>query len=203
MTLWNVTAHGVTYPSPDAVPANLRWIDPKGHENFWCSVLGGTSGSSSSPRTEMREVEADGTPYNFDPMVGVHKLSGTVRTELAPTSLKVIIGQIHAYGAPNPFLMVSWWKNEIRIDARPTSDANTVTLARIPCSLSQARKYALEVNNGMLSWNLSGLMGSLGIDASWSQFPFYFKRGSYVIDNDGPAEEGGWVIYEEASTSHA
>lgn len=202
MTDWNITASGITYASPAEAPSKLYWVDPKQQENFWCPVTGGTSGSSSSPRTELREVTAEGKPYNFLSNVGQHIMRGAVRGELAPSSKKVIIAQIHAHGASNPFLMVSWWNDEMRIDARPAPDANTTTLARIKCTAGQVGKFTLAVMDGILSVNLSNISKVVPIDPSWDQFPFYFKRGAYVIDHEGPETEGGWIVYESSSVEH-
>ncbi len=203
MTDWNITAHGTTYDYFSESPSELFWIDPKLHYNFWCSVLGGTSGSSSSPRTELREVyDFSRKGLNWSPFEGVHTLAGTVRVELAPSSQKVIIGQVHAHGASNPFLMLAWWNGELRIQARPTPNGELINLARIPCRLSDARKYQINVGNGEVVANLSGVVASCPIDQAWSAYPFYFKAGAYVIDHEGEWHEGGWVVYEELKVEH-
>uniref|UniRef100_A0AAU6W0H4 Alginate lyase 2 domain-containing protein n=1 Tax=Pseudomonas phage Arace01 TaxID=3138526 RepID=A0AAU6W0H4_9VIRU len=200
--IWNITAHGTTFGEPTEAPKELYWLDPKGHQNFWCSVAGGTSGSSSSPRTELREVTAEGKGLNWLAKDRGHVMLGELRLELIPSSLKVIVGQIHAHGAKNPFLMVSWWKGEARIDFRPKVDGPTQTLARIPCKVGQSFKYLLSVNEGRLSVNLNGIIGTADISEEWEQFPFYFKAGAYVIDHEGPVTEGGWVVYEKLDVLH-
>lgn len=198
----NITAHGITFKEGTKAPADLFWVDPKGHENFWCSVLGGTSGTSSSPRTELRETDDAGQDFNWLGEKGLHVMTGTVRVEKVPSSRKVIVGQIHAHKAPDPFLMVSWWNDEMRIDSRPTPDAKTVTLARVKCVVGQVCKFALVVKDGTLTVNLSGFANSQPIDVSWDDYPFYFKRGAYVIDHEGTADEGGWVVYEASEVVH-
>ena len=201
----NITAHGVTYKAPAMPPANLFWVDPKGHENFWCSVQGDTSGTSSSPRTECRETGEDNSEsFNWLPAAGViHTMLGTVRTELAPSSGKVIVGQIHAHGAPNPFLMLTWWNGWLRVDARPTPDSEARNLIRVACPLRAAMKFMLQVTADRVHINLNGSKLSVFLAAeAWVEFPFYFKRGAYVIDHEGPAEEGGWVVYEQSSVIH-
>lgn len=194
----NITAHGIVYQLPEKPPANLVWVDPKGHTNYWCSVQGNTSGSSSSPRTEGREtLPNSGEPYNW--AVGqIHAMSGTVRVELAPSSGKVIVGQIHAHKGPNPFVMVTWWNGVARVDVRANPTGSAVKVLSVPCPLGKSFEYNLLVNaSGELEVELEGFGYRLQVDPAWNEFPFYLKAGAYVIDNDGPETEGGWVVYEK------
>ena len=191
-------AHGQTYLYPEKPPQNLVWTDPKGHTNYWCSVLGGTSGSSSSPRTESRQtLPESGVPYNWLSGDVPHAMSGTVRVELAPSSGKVIVGQIHAHKAPNPFLMVTWWSGVARVDVRATPTGSASKRVSIPCALGESFDYIVEVLNGVLNVSIGGNRFTMPVDKAWNEFPFYFKAGAYVIDNSGPETEGGWVVYEK------
>ncbi|ERO65997.1 hypothetical protein P308_16615 [Pseudomonas piscis] len=66
-----------------------------------------------------------------------------------------------------------------------------------PVALGQAFDYSVEVDaQGELSIALDTLSANMPVGKSWDRYPFYFKAGSYVIDNEGPATEGGWVVYE-------
>lgn len=200
----NITAHGQVYLAPNKPPADLVWTDPKGHENFWCSVTGGTSGSSSSPRTEGRETLPDtGAAYNWSVGKAIHSMSGTVRVELAPSSGKVIVGQIHGHKAPDPFLMVTWWNGAARIDVRGAPFGAASKALDVPCPLGKAFKYSVAINlAGVMTLNLNGVVRSVAVSKDWDQYPFYFKRGAYVIDHDGPETEGGWVVYESCQVLH-
>lgn len=194
----NVTAHGVTYLYPEIPPSDLVWTDPKGHVNYWCSVQGDTSGSSSSPRTESRQTKLNSSEsYNWTVDGNVHAMSGSVRLELVPSSGKVIVGQIHASAAPNPFLMVTWWNGVARIDMRTSPTGTATKVLSFPCELGAVFDYELTVDSwGTLHMFLNGLTKAVQIDPAWNAYPFYFKAGAYVIDNVGPETEGGWVVYE-------
>lgn len=199
----NITAHGVVYLYPEKPPADLVWVDPKGHTNYWCSVQGDTSGSSSSPRTESRETLPESSePFNWVAGEDVHLMHGIVRVELAPSSGKVIVGQIHAHKAPNPFLMVTWWNGVARIDVRATPTGSATKRVSIPCALGESFPYIVEVFNGALNICVGSQLFSMPVDKAWDEYPFYFKAGAYVIDNDGPVTEGGWVVYEEFEVHH-
>ena len=200
----NITAHGQVYLAPNKPPTNLVWTDPKGHENFWCSVAGGTSGSSSNPRTEGRETLPDtSVAYNWEVGDTQHSMSGTVRVELAPSSGKVIVGQIHAHKAPDPFLMVTWWSGVARIDLRSDPFGFASKFIDAPCPLGKSFKYSVTIGaDRVMTINLNGFVKAVYVAEAWDQYPFYFKRGAYVIDHDGPAEEGGWVVYESGQVTH-
>jgi hypothetical protein len=200
----NITAHGAVYLYPEKPPQDLMWVDPKGHTNFWCSVLGDLSGSSSSPRTETREtLPRSGEPYNWVAGEAVHTLTGKVRLELIPSSGKVIVGQIHAYKASNPFLMVTWWNGVARIDFREVPNGLTTKALSVPCPLGESFEYKIEIDkSGMLTVTINGLGFQTQVSPLWTAFPFYFKAGAYVIDNSGPETEGGWVVYENFEVSH-
>ena len=199
----NITAHGQVYLYPEKPPADLVWVDPKGHTNYWCSVAGDTSGSSSNPRTEGREtLPESGEPFNWVSDNQVHLMAGMVRVELAPSSGKVIVGQIHAHKAPNPFVMVTWWNGVARVDVRATPTGSATKRVSIPCALGESFAYVVEVFEGALNISIGGSRFSMPVDKAWNEYPFYFKAGAYVIDNDGPITEGGWVVYEDFEVYH-
>lgn len=199
----NVTAQGQTYLYPEKPPANLVWVDPKGHTNYWCSVQGDTSGSSSNPRTESREtLPNSGESFNWVSDDAIHLMFGEVRVELAPSSGKVIVGQIHANKASNPFMMVTWWNGVARVDVRANPTGATSKVISFPCALGESFTYIVEVYKGQLNIALNGQVVQVPVDAAWNEFPFYFKAGAYVIDNDGPETEGGWVVYEDFKVVH-
>lgn len=200
----NITASGMVYRFPKRPPSEQFWIDPKGHENFWQPVTGAASGSSASPRCEAREtVPGTSESYNWDPQVGLHIFSGEVRVEKVPSSGKVIFAQIHAHGADNPFLMVTWWNGYARIDARDEATGEARNLVKIPARLSQVIKFNLSIDLGVLIYNLMGNEGAHPIHESWAPYPFYDKRGAYCIDKDGTPDEGAWVVYEKSFVQHS
>ncbi|RYY87274.1 MAG: hypothetical protein EOO15_12390, partial [Chitinophagaceae bacterium] len=110
---------------------------------------------------------------------------------------KVIIGQIHAVNALNPFLMVIWWNGYVRIEIRDVPLGVTRTLLKKQMPLGQVFDYCIQVDErSQLTATLDELSASAPVISKWSKYPFYFKAGAYVIDNKGDASEGGWVVYE-------
>lgn len=194
----NITADGKVYLYPAEPPRDLLWVDQNGHSNYWCSVQGDTLGSSKDPRTEGRQtLPGTAVSFNWLPGSARHSMAGRVRVEKAPSSGKVIIGQIHAVNAPNPFLMVIWWNGYVRIEIRDVPLGVTRTLLKKQIPLGQVFKYCVQVDElGQLTATLDALSASAPVNSKWSKYPFYFKAGAYVIDNKWPVMEGGWVVYE-------
>ncbi|CAH0284444.1 polysaccharide lyase family 7 protein [Pseudomonas brassicacearum] len=199
----NITASGCVYRHPDCPPLNLFWIDPLGHENFWCSVKGETSGTSSYPRTECRETDACANNFNWTIGDHDHAMRGQVRVLKTPSKGKVIVGQIHAHGASSPFLMVSHWNCFARVDLRPTPGADVETVLSLPVLLGERFEYELKITpERNLYIKLNDEECTVPVKEEWDKYPFYFKRGAYVIDCEGPPEEGGWVVYEDSLVTH-
>jgi hypothetical protein len=194
----NITANGKVYLYPAEAPADRLWIDQNGHTHYWCSVTDDTTGSSKYPRTEGRQtLPGSPEPFNWIPGSARHSMAGRVSVEAAPSSGKVIIGQIHAVNAPNPFLMVTWWSGSVRVETRsgPLGLARTLLEKEVP--LGQPFDYSVQVDElGELSVALDELRGASAVSSTWKKLPFYFKAGAYVIDNKGAATEGGLVVYE-------
>jgi hypothetical protein len=194
----NITADGKVYLYPAQPPGDLLWLDQNGHTNVWCSVQGGTIGMSKYSRTEGRQtLPGTAVSFNWLPGSARHSMAGRVRVEKAPSSGKVIIGQIHAVNALNPFLMVIWWNGYVRIEIRDVPLGVTRTLLNKQIPLGQVFEYCVQVDEGgQLTAMLDTLTASAPVNTRWSKYPFYFKAGAYVIDNKGDASEGGWVVYE-------
>lgn len=197
-TFGNITANGKVYLYPAEAPADRLWIDQNGHTNYWCSVQDDTTGSSKYPRTEGRQTLPDSSAsFNWAPRSAKHSMAGRVRVEAAPSSGKVIIGQIHAVNAPNPFLMVTWWSGSVRIETRsvPLGIARTLLEKDVP--LGQPFEYSVQVDElAELSASLDELRSASAVSSAWKNLAFYFKAGAYVIDNKGAVTEGGLVVYE-------
>lgn len=195
----NVTANGKIYLYPALPPADRLWVDENQHVHYWCSVQDDAAGTSQYPRTEGRQtLPGSSESFNWTPGSGRHAMAGRVRVQSAPSSGKVIIGQIHAVNAPNPFLMVTWWSGSVRIESRSSPLGLARTLLEKPVALAQTFEYSAQVDEGgELNVSLDELSTNMAVGSGWKKFQFYFKAGAYVIDNKGKASEGGWVVYEE------
>ena len=204
----NITAEGVTYRKGinEAVPENLLWIGNDGRKYFWCSVLGGTSGSSSSPRTEYRETMADdSSSHNWHPSANRYNaMIGTCSVNKVPGSGKVIFAQIHAHQAKAPFLKLLLSRGQIRAEVRahPDDKGSPVVLS-FPYQLGEDVEFAINVSSlSVLTVGMNETRYEVPVHPDWLLYPFYFKAGSYVIDNAGTPDEGGLVAYSHLEVYH-
>lgn len=203
----NITAAGVSYDLPETPPCHLHWKDPNGHWNFWCPVTGAATGTSSSPRTELRETEADtSTSFNWSPAEFLSsRLEGVAVVKMSPSSEKVIFAQVHGKDAKGPFVKLLQKGKELTAEVRfRPGDSASPTVIRMPVGFGEARaSYSIEVTGDMeCQIILNGQRFECPVDPEWAAHPFYFKAGAYVIDNEGPDTEGGWVIYENLAVFH-
>lgn len=97
---------------------------------------------------------------------------GRVRVNQAASSGKVIIGQIHAFNALNPFLMVIWWNGNVRIEIRDVPVGVTRTLLKKQIPLDQVFDYCIQVDElGQLTATLDTLSASAPVNTKWSKYP--------------------------------
>jgi len=204
-----ITAAGDDYEQGEIIapPCNLHWQDPDGYWNFWCPVTSGTSGSSSSPRTELRETKRDTAElFNWRPAdFKSSSLTGVAVIRRVPSSMKVIFAQVHAFGASAPFVKLLQMGNELRAEVRVhAEDSGSPAVIRQPITtLTPRATFRIQVTQGgtLVIW-LNGQKFECPVHPSWLPTPFYFKAGAYVIDNVGPDTEGGWIVYESLSVVH-
>lgn len=204
----NATAHGKTYRKGmgDPVPHDLIYTDYLGRTRFWCSVSGGLSGSSSSPRTEYRETMADSAvslnwlPYSFryNAMIGVCSIGVTV------SKGKVIFAQIHGFNAPTPFVKLLHSNGSIYAEVRATpSDAKSPVVLRMPYTIGDRIDFGLNISNKrLLTIGLNGVSHDLVVDEAWDDHPFYFKAGAYLVAPDSSPDESTTVIYSTLEVYH-
>lgn len=206
----NISADGSTFLNGfTPPPCKLHWQDPDGHWNFWCPVNSATQGSSASPRTEYRETPPNSNDsFNWDYKdFDSNRMEGIAVIRRLPSSKKVIFAQLHAQGAPGPFIKLLQLGQELRAEVRfkPNDGASPAVLRiPVPATSGPARaNYSIEVTRyGQLIIVLNGQQFLYPVDPEWATYPFYFKAGAYVIDNTGPSTEGGWVTYEHLAVFH-
>lgn len=89
-------------------------VEGDGSLVFWCPVNGAKTEGTEFPRTELREMLDPKLPQvNWSP-AGSHVLSARCQVREAPSSQKVIIGQIHSYsGKAQPLIKLQFYKGRI------------------------------------------------------------------------------------------
>jgi PKD repeat protein len=166
---------------------------------FWAPINGATTGGSSYPRSELRELIAtNNTGVNWIPY-GTHILNAQCKVlQVPPTTKEVIIGQIHGYsGDALPTVKVVYDNGKIHgtVKTNSTDDGSDYDFPDVSSGLSNTITYTIELVNGLVSVAINGITNSYNIfqsDPTYTNETQYFKAGDYCqadsCTNPGNAE---------------
>jgi hypothetical protein len=217
---FNLSGWKLTLPDPVAteIPASqlgggytngaFFYTGPDGAMVFWCPVTGGVTSGASYPRSELRELlVATNDNVNWTTR-GTHTLEAQCRVLQVPSSKKVIIGQIHAFGGNAQPLVKLQYDNgmvEALVKISPYAEADT-NYPFMPVALNTLISYRLQVTNGLLTItvNLSNqTVNLLQNHPAWAKQSLYFKAGGYCQDNLGTNTEGARVSFYHLTVTHS
>jgi hypothetical protein len=197
----------ISQPALRDYSSELFYSGEDGAIVFWCPVTGATTPNSHYPRTELRERPSGGD-WAID---GHHKLTASFRMLESPASKGTIIGQIHgnATGGTSEVLKLEWTSdNEIvaSVEANDTP-SKQIDHGMGSYELGELLTYTFELNGGVLDITVTSAAGDVKYStpytaASWKQDEYYFKLGSYVQLDTGPATDGGRVAFYAFAIEH-
>ncbi|WP_375740964.1 polysaccharide lyase family 7 protein [Pseudomonas boanensis] len=178
---------------------------------FWAPVNGTTTDNATYPRTELRETYADGKLRNWAYSNADNYLSANLRVSQVPSTGKIVIGQIHAFGSTSPLLKLEYqFKTKTstgnivaKVRNSPDDETSTVIplLSGIP--LNQRFSYVINLSpNGQLSVLVNGSLWSQQLSSAWAPKSLYFKAGTYVQDNTGYETEAGAATFYDLRIEH-
>ncbi|MNP31594.1 Alginate lyase precursor [compost metagenome] len=178
---------------------------------FWVPVNGSTTSNAIYPRSELRETQADGKLRNWTYPSADNLLSANLSVSQVPSTGKLVIGQIHAYGSTSPMLKLEYqFKTKtqtanivIKVRNSPDDETSTVIplLSGIP--LNQRFSYVIDLSpNGLLSVMVNGSLWSQQLSTAWAPKPLYFKAGVYAQDNEGYETEAGAATFYNLKIEH-
>lgn len=186
-----------------------------GAMTFWAPVSGVTTANSRFPRTELRELAADGTAANW-PVAGSHAMSAVVTVVGVPDH--VCIGQIHV-GAPlraglppstKPLLELYEYADGevvVGIEEDPVSGGQRKTpLAHV--APGARVRYVVRLTGdgsggGLLAVAIDGAERSFVMPAGFDGYGEYFKAGDYVQTVGVDPTVGATVKFYELHVAHA
>jgi poly(beta-D-mannuronate) lyase len=164
---------------------------------FTAPVDGSHTAGSMYPRSELREVNPDGSLASWSSTVGTNVLTVTgATTELPPHKSQVIIGQVHDAANLVFAIEISGGNVAVRVGSgsfQPTG---------VTYNLGDRYTYRITVSGGQIvaTWN-----GATLASASWSASGLYFKAGVYTQSNqaqgDMPPAAGSATIFS-VSVAH-
>jgi hypothetical protein len=151
----------------------------------------------------------NGSENNWSITAGTATLSAMVSvTQLPPPSGKVVVGQIHAYGASDLPLLELAYKGTGQLEAEilPTLSATTQTDSIVGSGIGLGTCFAYSIvttSDALLTISINGkTQYSQTVDSSWQAATFYFKAGDYVQENTGSSTDGAAVSFYALSVAH-
>ena len=219
LSLWQLqepvgSAGSPTTIAPGALAGGFHdsyfFTDPvDGAMTFWDPESGVTTADSSYPRSELREMNADGSPANW-PVAGTNTLAATVAVTEVPDH--VCIGQIHIGTAieaglavsTKPLLELYYYATgaiELGVEDDPTGGQTTHAIANVP--LGTRFSYTIQLTgDGAITLVVDGATSTFTMPAAFNGYGEYFKAGDYDQSAGADATVGATVKLYALSVSH-
>lgn len=167
----------------------------------------GSTKNSDYPRSELRELlDPDDDNRNWGAM-GFHQLKATARVLRAPSTQKIIVGQIHGFDA-RPLIKLQWHKGRLKalIKRHPQGSNEDLRHTFATPVGNDLFSYTIELHDGVLMVEVNGERirhDVFGHDPAWREVAFYFKAGAYVQDDEEDGDEDvGEVQFTQLSVRH-
>jgi len=186
------------------------FTDPAdGAMTFWDPESGVATPNSRYPRSELREMNADGSPANW-PVAGTNRLTATLAVTEVPDH--VCVGQIHV-GTPiqaglvpstKPLLELYVYASgriALGIENDPTGGQTSYDVGQVP--LGARFTYAIQLTgDGTISVTLDGATKTFKMAPTFGGYGHYFKAGDYDQTVGRDASVGAKVKFYALSVSH-
>jgi hypothetical protein len=186
------------------------FTDPRdGAMTFWDPESGVTTPNSRYPRSELREMNADGSPANW-PVAGTNRLEATLAVTGVPDH--VCVGQIHV-GTPLRSGLVPSTKPLVElyvyatgrialgVEDDPSGGQTSHDVGQVP--LGTRFSYAIQLTgDGTITLTLDGATTTFTMPAAFAGYGQYFKAGAYDQTVGGDARVGATVKFYALSISH-
>jgi hypothetical protein len=201
-------------PSALAGPSGFHdsyfFTDPAdGAMTFWDPENGVTTADSSYPRSELREMNADGSPANW-PVSGTNVLSATVAVTAVPDH--VCIGQIHLGTAiqaglaasTKPLLELYYYATgdiALGIEDDPTGGQTAHQITNVP--LGAKFSYSIQLTgDGTITLGIGDETMTFAMPPSFAGYGQYFKAGDYDQTAGTDGTVGATVKFYALQLSH-
>jgi hypothetical protein len=176
-----------------------------GSMSFWDPENGVTTPNSNYSRSELREMNTDGSAAAWA-ISGTHTLTATVKVTQVPDH--VCVGQIHlseGSGSTKPLIELYYHKNgdiAVGVENSPTGGQTPHTVGNVP--LGQQWSYVISLTGGnTLGLTLNGKKTTWSMPSSFKGYPMYFKAGDYDQSSGSSSTVGAKVQFYALSVKHS
>jgi hypothetical protein len=177
-----------------------------GSMSFWDPENGVTTPNSNYSRSELREMNTDGSAAAWS-IPGTHTLTATVKATEIPSS--VCVGQIHlseGSGSTKPLLELFYHSNGdvyMGIEQTPAG-GNEKTYKVGNVALGTQWSYVISLTGGnTIGLTLNGTKTTWPLPSSFNGYPMYFKAGDYDQTSGSSSTVGAKVQFYALTIHHS
>ena len=199
-----------TIPSSQLVGANgyqdsYFYTDTHdGAMTFWAPEKGVTTPNSNYARSELREMNSDGSTADWA-LAGSHQLQATLR--VVSVTDHVCVGQIHlgtGGSSTKPLVELYYYANGnivLGTENSPSGGQTAHTIAKVPVGMKWS--YTISVTGGnTVSLTVNGKTTKYAIPSSFDAYHMYFKAGSYNQSSSNSTTRGARVAFYALTVHH-
>ncbi|MCR6487501.1 polysaccharide lyase family 7 protein [Amycolatopsis sp. OK19-0408] len=175
-----------------------------GAMTFWAPEKGVTTPNSNYARSELREMNRDGSAANWS-LSGSHKLNATLR--VVSVTKNVCVGQVHlgsGGSSTKPLLELYYHSNgDIVLGTENSPDGGQTPHTVGHVSIGKTWTYTIGISGGnTIDLTVNGSTTHYGIPSSFKQYKQYFKAGSYNQSSSSSTTNGARVAFYGLTVSH-
>lgn len=199
-----------TIPSSQLVGANgyqdsYFYTDTHdGAMTFWAPEKGVTTPNSNYARSELREMNGDGSTADWA-LAGSHQLQATLR--VVSVTDHVCVGQIHlgtGGSSTKPLVELYYYANGnivLGTENSPSGGQTAHPIAKVPVGTKWS--YTISVTGGnTMSLTVNGKTTKYAIPSSFDAYHMYFKAGSYNQSSSNSTTRGARVAFYVLTVKH-
>jgi len=175
-----------------------------GAMTFWAPEKGVTTPNSNYARSELREMNSDGSVADWH-LAGSHQLQATLR--VVSVTNHVCVGQIHlgtGGSSTKPLVELYYYANGnivLGVEDSPSGGQTTHQIANVP--VGKQFSYTIAVTGGnTVALTVNGKTTKYPIPSSFDQYNMYFKAGSYNQSSSSSTTKGARVAFYALTVHH-
>lgn len=176
-----------------------------GAMTFWAPEKGVTTPNSNYARSELREMNSDGSAANWA-LGGTHTLKATLR--VVSVTSNVCVGQIHlgTGGSSTKPLIELYFHSSgdivAGVENSPSGGQTTHTVGHV--SVGKTWTYSIGVTGGnTINLTVNGSTTHYAIPSSFDPYKMYFKAGSYNQSSSDSTTNGARVAFYGLTVAHS